>query len=62
MKNSFGLIASLIQLVLGLAAIAAFFILRTGGEDTSRWTITLLLAIAFAVMGIRGLAEYFKKD
>lgn len=62
MKKPFQLIASLVQLVFGLAAIAAFFLLRSAGEDSSRWTITLLLAIAFAGMGIHGLVEYFKKD
>lgn len=62
MKTPFRLIAAIVQLVFGLAAIAAFFILRSAGEDTSRWTITLLLAIAFAAMGIFGLREHFKKD
>ena len=58
MKKS--LIVALIQLIFGLLAIAAFILLRSAGEDTSRWTVTLLLAIAFVVMGIGGLVEYFK--
>lgn len=62
MKTPFKLIASIIQLVFGLAGIAAFFILRMGGEDASRWTITFVLAIAFVIMGIGGMVEYFKKD
>lgn len=62
MKKPFNLIASIIQLVFGLAAIAAFFLLRSAGEDTSRWIITLVLALAFAGMGVYGLIEYFKKD
>lgn len=62
MKTPFKLIASIVQLVFGLAAVAAFFLLRSAGEDSSRWTITLMLAIAFVIMGIGGLVEYFKKN
>ena len=62
MKTPFKLIASIVQLVFGLAAVAAVFLLRSAGEDSSRWTITLMLAIAFVIMGIGGLVEYFKKN
>lgn len=62
MKTRFRLIAAIIQLVFGLAAIAAFILLRFAGEDMGRWTVTFMLAIAFVIMGIGGLVEYFKKD
>jgi len=62
MRTPFKLIASIVQLVVGLAAVAAFFILRSAGEDMGRWTVAFVLAIAFVIMGIGGLVEYFKKD
>lgn len=62
MKKPFSLIIPVVQLVFGLAAIAAFFLLRSSGGDMSRWVITLLLAIAFAALGLRGIIDHFKKD
>ncbi|MBO5009220.1 MAG: hypothetical protein J6D20_00750 [Clostridia bacterium] len=58
MKSKWQLFSSVFQLVVGVMAIAAFVILGLGGEDMTRWIITLLLAIAFAVMGIIGILDY----
>lgn len=57
MKSKWQLISSIIQLVVGGAAIAAFIILAVGGEDMSRWIITLLLSIAYVIMGIIGIID-----
>ena len=46
----------------GAAATAAFIILDLGGESMTRWTITLVLAIAYMVMGIWGIVNYLKAD
>ena len=62
MKSKKQLFLSVFQLVIGAAAIAAFIILDLGGESMTRWTITLVLAIAYMVMGIWGIADYLKAD
>ena len=58
MKNNWQLISSIIQLSIGIMAIIAFVILWSCGEDITRWIITLLLSIAFVVLGIIGIADY----
>lgn len=62
MKSKKQLFLSVFQLVVGAAATAAFIILDLGGESMTRWTITLVLAIAYIVMGIWGIADYLKAD
>ncbi|MBQ1235048.1 MAG: hypothetical protein IIX77_05435 [Oscillospiraceae bacterium] len=62
MKSKKQLFLSVFQLVIGAAATAAFIILDLGGESMTRWTITLVLAIAYMVMGIGGIADYLKAD
>ena len=61
MKKKWELFASIFQLVVGVAAIASFAVLATGGEDMTRWIITLVLAIGYLVMGIMGIVEWIKK-
>ncbi len=58
MKSKLGLISSIVQLVFGTLAIVAFIILLITGEDISKWLITLLLAVAFVIIGIIGIIEY----
>ena len=58
MKSKLSLISSIVQLVFGTLAIVAFIILLITGEDISKWLITLLLAVAFAIIGIIGIIEY----
>ena len=62
MKSKKQLFLSVFQLVVGAAATAAFIILDLGGESMTRWTITLVLAIAYMVRGIWGIADYLKAD
>ncbi len=62
MKSKKQLFLSVFQLVVGAAATAAFIILDLGSESMTRWTITLVLAIAYMVMGIWGIVDYFKAD
>ena len=61
MKKNWPLIVSIIQLVVGVMAVAAFAILAAGGEDMKHWIITLVLAIGYVVMGIMGIIEWRKK-
>lgn len=58
--KKWNLISSIIQLVIGFAAIASFAVLAITGEDMSRWIVTLLLAVAFVVLGVIGLVEHKK--
>lgn len=60
MKSRWNLIAAIFQLVIGLLAIAAFVVLAANGESMGRWIVTLMLAIAFAVLGVIGIFNYKK--
>lgn len=60
MKSSRNLIASILQLTVGILAIGAFFILGLNGENMTKWIITLILAVCFAVMGAVGIIAYVK--
>ena len=55
MKNKFNLIASIFKLVVGVAAVLAFVILGSSEENMSKWIVTLILSIAFVVLGMIGI-------
>ncbi|MBQ8780434.1 MAG: hypothetical protein IJZ72_01980 [Oscillospiraceae bacterium] len=57
MKNKLSFIAAVFQLVIGILAIAAFVVVAVSGEDMTKWIITLILAIAFVILGIIGIAD-----
>jgi hypothetical protein len=55
------LFVSIFQLVIGLLAVVAFIVVAVmGGEDMVKWTVTLLLAIAYVVLGIIGIIDHKK--
>lgn len=54
----FSLISSILQLIIGLFAIAAFIVLGINGENMTKWIITLLLAVAYVVLGLIGIIGY----
>ena len=58
MKNRFNLMASIFHLVVGVTAVLAFIILGSSGENMSKWIVTLILSIAFVVLGIIGIINY----
>ena len=58
MKSKWQLFASIFQLIVGVAAIASFVILGLGGENLANWIVTLILSIAFVVLGIIGIIDY----
>lgn len=58
MKSKWNLISSIVQLVFGILAVIAFIILAINGEIMTKWVITLLLAIAFIIIGIIGIIDY----
>ena len=58
MKSKWQLIASIFQLIVGLAAIISFAILGLGGENMAKWVVTLILSVVFVVLGIIGIIDY----
>ena len=58
MKSKWQLFASIFQLIVGLAAIISFAILGFGGENMAKWIVTLILSVAFVVLGIIGIIDY----
>lgn len=58
MKSKWQLFASIFQLIIGVAAIASFIILGFGGENMTKWIITLVLSILFVVLGVIGIIDY----
>jgi carbon starvation protein CstA len=61
MKSIWKLISSIFQLLVGVLAIAAFIVLMQGGEDVTRWIITVVLAFGYVIMGIMGIIEWCRK-
>lgn len=60
MKNAWKLIASIVQLVVGIAAIISHIIIAINGEEMLKWTVTLILAIGFVIIGIIGIVDWIK--
>lgn len=58
MKSKWKLISSIIQIVVGILAIVAYVMLGLNGESMTRWIVTLILSIAFVVLGIIGIIDY----
>ena len=58
MKNKFSLFVSIFQLVVGVLAVCAFFILGFAKENMVKSVGTLALAVAFIVIGIHGIFSY----
>ena len=56
------LFSSIFQIVVGIAAIIAYIVIAASGEPLSKWTVTLLLAIAFVVIGAIGIADWKKSN
>ena len=56
------LFAAIFQIVVGIAAIVAYVIIAASGEALGKWTVTLLLAIAFVVIGAIGIADWKKSN
>ena len=58
MKGKRNFIVSIFQVVIGILAIAAFVVLGLSGEDVVKWIITLVLAVAYVVLGVIGIVDY----
>ena len=60
MKKKWPLISSIIQLCIGVLTVASFVVLAIAGEDMRRWIVTVILAVAFVILGIVGIVDYKK--
>ena len=54
------LFSSIFQMAVGVAAIIAYVVIAAAGEPLGRWTVTLILAIAFVIIGIVGIVDWKK--
>jgi uncharacterized membrane protein HdeD (DUF308 family) len=61
MKIGYHLFASIFQAVVGLAAIVSYILLAAGNEPVGKWTVTLILAIVFLIMGATGIVSHIRR-
>lgn len=54
------LFSSIFQVIVGIAAIIAYIVIAVSGQPLGKWTVTLILAIAFLILGAVGIAEWKK--
>ena len=60
--KKWNLFAAIFQIVVGIAAIVAYIVVAASGDPLGTWTITLILAIAFVVMGVINAIDYVKSN
>ena len=58
MKNKFSLAISIFQIIVGVLAVCAFFILGFAKENMVKSIGTLALAVAFIMLGVHGVLNY----
>lgn len=61
MKSKWPLFVSIFQLIIGMMAIISFVIIGLSGASITKWAITLILSVAFIVLGIIGIIDYKPK-
>ncbi len=61
-KSIWFLIASIVQLIIGILAVASFLILAIGGENVTKWIPAALLGIVHIVLAVFNFAEYRSKE
>ena len=54
------LFIAIFQILVGIAAIIAFIFVSVSGEPLGKWIITLIVSIAFVVMGVINIINYVK--
>jgi uncharacterized membrane protein HdeD (DUF308 family) len=58
--KKWNLFASLFQIAVGISAIVTYLLLAVNGESVFRWTVTLVLAAAFIVIGVIGIIDFMR--
>ena len=54
------LFTAIFQILVGIAAIIAFIFVSVSGEPLGKWIFTLIISIAFVVMGVINIINYVK--
>ena len=54
------LFTAMFQILVGIAAIIAFIFVAVSGESLGKWIITLIVSIAFVIMGVINIINYVK--
>ncbi len=57
MKNKRNFIVSILQIIIGMFAIVAFAVVGLSDENPTKWIITLILAVAYVVLGDVGFID-----
>ncbi|MBE6712598.1 MAG: hypothetical protein E7580_03635 [Ruminococcaceae bacterium] len=52
------LFTSIFQVIVGVAAVIAYIVIAASDESVGRWTITLILAILYIIMGVIGIVDW----
>ena len=60
LMKKWNLLAAVFQILVGIAAIITYIVIAAAGEPLGKWTVTLILAIAFVVMGVINAIDYVK--
>ena len=60
--KKWNLFAALFKIAVGIAAIIAYIVIAASGEPIGKWTITLILAIAFVAMGVMDAINYVRSN
>ena len=58
--KKWNLFAAIFQIAVGVAAILAYIFVAASGEPLGKWTVTLILAIAFVGMGVINAIDYVR--
>ena len=58
MKSKRNLFVSLFQLIVGILAIVVYVFLGLSGENIVKWSITVILTVAYVILGVMGILEY----
>ena len=58
--KKWNLFAAIFQIIVGIAAIIAYIFVAASGEPLGKWFITLIVSIAFVVMGVINIINYVK--
>ena len=62
MKNRFQIIASWLQIIVGVLGIIGFVAICVSGNYEAKWIMTMFLSISFVGIGIFNLVSENKKD
>lgn len=60
--KKWNLFVSIFQIAVGIAAIVAYIVIAASGEPLGKWTVTLVLAILFVVIGVINIFDLVRAN